>query len=83
MADRQLCVTLVRRDISLLDAVEVVADLAFRLWVSSAFYGGSPEAALVAAVRMVKRRSLAGLFLGQNTKPSDYSVEAPVVWRST
>jgi len=48
------------------EADELVADLAFTLWLSSPFRCGPPEEALWTALRMVKGKSSLGLFLVPN-----------------
>lgn len=40
-----------------------VVDLAYDLWLANGFRGGSPEEALMTAVRQVRTRTTAGLFL--------------------
>jgi hypothetical protein len=71
-------VTPIRRDIVLSDAGQQVADVAFDLWVSSAFRGCSPEEALLTAmtaVRMVKGKPSPGLFLAPKRK---HDVHPPI-----
>jgi hypothetical protein len=53
----------IRRDILASDEVLEVADLAYDVWLSNGFRGGSPEEALVIAVRQLNRKMPAGLFL--------------------
>src|ERR1039458_9406327 len=45
------------------DAGQLVADVAFHVWLSPALSGGSPDEAPRTAVRMVKGTPAAGLFL--------------------
>ena len=52
-----------RRDILASDEDRAVADLAYDIWLSNGFRGGSPEEALVTAVRQSRTRTTAGLFL--------------------
>jgi hypothetical protein len=63
MAKGRVCVISIRREIPLSNADALVADFAYTLWQSSAFFGSSPEAAFFTALRMVKGKSSAGLFL--------------------
>lgn len=42
---------------------ELVADVAYTLWCSSHFRGGTPEQAFMAALRMVKGKFSGGPFL--------------------
>jgi hypothetical protein len=42
---------------------KTVAELAYNLWLSSAFRGNSPEQALVAALQMVRGKGPARLFV--------------------
>ena len=60
MAKRQVCVISIRREVRLSNADELVADFAYALWQSSAFFGGSPEAAFFTALQMVKGESPLG-----------------------
>lgn len=52
-----------RQEVPGWDAGQSVADVAFQLWQSSAFRGGIPEEALLAAVRILKENSRARLVL--------------------
>lgn len=70
MARPHISVIPIRRDAPLSDVDELVADFAYTLWRSSAFLGGSPEAAFFTALRMVKGKSSAGPFLVQRQRPS-------------
>lgn len=53
----------IRRVFPISTADELVANFAYTLWLSSAFLGGTPEAAFFAALRMIKGKSSAELFL--------------------
>jgi len=53
----------IRRGGLLSEADHLIADVAFSLWLSSAFRGGSPEAALMTALRMLGEETSRGLFL--------------------
>ncbi len=53
----------IRRDILASDEDRAVADLAYDIWLSNGFRGGSPEEALMTAVRRSRTRTTAGLFL--------------------
>jgi hypothetical protein len=53
----------IRRDILASDEDRAVADLAYDIWLSNGFRGGSPEEALMTAVRQSRTRTTAGLFL--------------------
>ena len=53
----------IRRDILASDEDREVADLAFDIWLSNGFRGGSPEEALMTAVRQSGTKKAAGLFL--------------------
>jgi hypothetical protein len=63
MPNQDITVIPIQRDIFVSEADKTVADLAYNLWLSSAFRGGSPEQALVAALEMVRGRAPARLFL--------------------
>jgi hypothetical protein len=53
----------IRRDILASDEDRDVAELAFDIWLSNGFRGGSPEEALMAAVRQSKTQTGMGLSL--------------------
>lgn len=53
----------IRRDILASDEDREVADLAFDIWVSNGFRGGSPEEALMTALRESGTKTAAGLSL--------------------
>ena len=53
----------IQRDILASDEDREVADLAFDIWLSNGFRGGSPEEALMTAVRQSRTRTTAGLSL--------------------
>ena len=53
----------IRRDILASDEDREVADLAFDIWLSNGFRGGSPEEALMTAVRQSRTKTTAGLSL--------------------
>ena len=59
-ADR---VTPIRRDILASDEVREVADLAYDIWLSNGFWGGSPEDALIAAVQQSRTTATSRLSL--------------------
>ena len=58
----------IRRDILASDEDREVADLAYDIWLSNGFRGGSPEEALMTAVRQSRTRTAAGLFLVSKRK---------------
>lgn len=58
----------IRRDVPISDSDELVVEVAYGLWVSSAFYGGTPEEALLNALRILRAKT-AGLFLVPPRKP--------------
>ena len=62
MPKRRTRVIPIRPGVPLSTADQIVADVAYTLWQSSAFFGASPEAAYFTALRMVKGPS-SGLFL--------------------
>ena len=53
----------IRRDSLASDEDRDVADLAFDIWLSNGFRGGSPEEALMTAVQQSRARTTAGLSL--------------------
>ena len=53
----------IRRDILASDEDWEVADLAYDIWLSNGFRGGSPEEALMTAVRQSRTKTTAGLSL--------------------
>ena len=53
----------IRRDILASDEGRAVADLAYDMWLSNGFRGGSPEEALMTALRQSRTRTTAGPFL--------------------
>jgi len=53
----------VQGNLSVSDADRTVAELAYNLWLSSAFQGSSPEDALIAALQMLRGRAPARPFL--------------------
>jgi hypothetical protein len=53
----------IRRDILASDKDREVADLAFDIWLSNGFRGGTPEEALLTAVRQSRTKTTAGLSL--------------------
>ena len=63
----------IRRDFLLSDSDELIVELAYRLWVSSACSGGLPEDALLSALRILRTRT-AGLFLVPRRKPDPHPV---------
>ena len=58
----------IRRDILASDEDREVADLAYDIWLSNGFRGGSPEEALMTAVRQSRTTSAVGLFLVSKRK---------------
>ena len=63
MAKHSVSVIQIRHNILVSEADELVADLAYTLWLSSPFRCGPPEEALLTALRMVHGKSSVGLFL--------------------
>ena len=53
----------IRRGIHAEDEVREVADLAYDLWLANKFRRGFPEEALFTAVRQLRGKGTAGLFL--------------------
>lgn len=60
----------IRRDILASDEDREVADLAYDIWLSNGFRAGSPEEALMTAVRQSRTRTAAGLCLVPKRKPT-------------
>ena len=58
----------IRRDILASDEDREVADLAHNLWLATGFRGGTPEEALLTAVRTVRGKASAGLFVVSKRK---------------
>jgi hypothetical protein len=56
------------RKITLSEADQLVPDVAYTLWLSSAFFGGSPEAAFFTALQLVKGKSSVACFLVHTRK---------------
>lgn len=73
MPEQQIRVIPIRRELAVSESDQLVAHVAFCLWLSSGFRGASPEAALFTALRLVKGKSWSGLFLvpkaGQASHP--------------
>jgi hypothetical protein len=65
-----------RRDILASDEDREVADLAFDIWLSNGFRGGSPEEALMIAVRQSRTRMTAGLSLVSKRKSTRHPFPA-------
>ena len=65
----------IRRDILASDEDRAVADLAFDIWLSNGFRGGSPEEALMKALRH-SRTKTAGLFLVPKRKSNPHPFRA-------
>jgi hypothetical protein len=63
MPEQQCGVIPIRHRTAVPEADELVSHFAYTLWQSSAFRGGLSEEAFLTALRMIKKRSLAGLFL--------------------
>jgi len=63
-------VVAIRRDILASDEVREVADLALDIWLSNGFLGGSPEEALMTAVRQSRTETTARLFLTPKRRSS-------------
>ena len=66
----------IRRDILASDEDREVADLAFDIWLSNGFRGGSPEEALMIAVRQSRTRMTAGLSLVSKRKSTRHPFPA-------
>jgi hypothetical protein len=67
---RDIKVIPIRRDILASDEDREVADLAYDIWLSNGFRGGSPEEALMTAVRQARTKTAAGPFLLPKRKSS-------------
>jgi hypothetical protein len=65
----------IRRDILASDEDRDVADMAFDIWLSNGFRGGSPEEALMTAVRQ-SRTKAAGLSLVPRRKSNPHPLPA-------
>ena len=65
----------IRRDILASDEAREVADAAYEIWLSNGFRGGSPEEALLTAVRQ-SRTKTAGLFLVSKRKSDPHPFPA-------
>ncbi len=65
----------IRRDIVASDEDRAVADVAFDIWLSNGFRGGSPEEALMRALRQ-SRTKTAGLFLVPKRKSNSHPFPA-------
>ena len=63
MPNRDTRVIAIQRNTLVSEADKIVADLAYSLWLSSAFQGSSPEDALIAALQMVRGKAPARPFL--------------------
>jgi len=63
-----------KNNIPVSEADELVADLAYSLWVSSPFRCGPPEEALFTALRMVNGKSSVGPFLVPQRKHNPHSI---------
>jgi hypothetical protein len=63
MSKQESIVIPIRRESPAAEDDEFVADLAYALWLGSAFHGGSPEEALLTATRMLREKAPADLFL--------------------
>ena len=66
----------IRRDILASDEDREVADLAFDIWLSNGFRGGSPEEALMTAVRQSRTKTTAGLSLVPKRKSAPHPFPA-------
>lgn len=77
MSKRQFCVVPIRRESRVSEADDLVIEVAYGLWLSSAFHGGSPEEALLTALQMVRGQGTAGLFLVPNRKPQSIQFMRP------
>jgi hypothetical protein len=58
-----MCVIPIRRNIPVSESDELVATVAYTLWLSSPFRRGPSEQAFMTALRMVKGNSSSGLVL--------------------
>jgi hypothetical protein len=65
----------IRRDILASDEDRAVADLAFDIWLSNGFRGGSPEEALMTALQQARTKR-AGLFLVPRRKSNAHPFPA-------
>jgi hypothetical protein len=65
----------IQRDILASDEDREVANLAFDIWLSNGFRGGSPEEALMTALRQ-SRAKTAGLFLVPKRKSNSHPFPA-------
>jgi hypothetical protein len=63
----------IRREVLISDSGELVVEVAYGLWVSSAFCGGTPEEALLSALRILRAKT-ATLFLVPRRKPDLHPV---------
>jgi hypothetical protein len=66
----------IRRDILASDEAREVADAAYDIWLSNGFRGGSPEEALLTAVRQSRTKTVAGLFLVSKRKSDPHPFPA-------
>ena len=66
----------IRRDILASDEDWELADLAYDIWLSNGFRGGSPEEALMTAVRQSRTKTTAGLFLVSKGKSNPHRFPA-------
>ena len=73
MGRRSERVVIMRREALSSEEVCQIADLAYGLWLSTGFRGGTPEEALTTAVRQRSRNATPGLYLVP--KPSTYTPE--------
>jgi hypothetical protein len=74
MPNRPICVIPIRRKTPVSEADELVAGVAYSLWLSSPFRCGPPEKAFMTALRIVKGNSAAGLFLVPKRKDNLHPV---------
>jgi hypothetical protein len=63
MPNEKIRVIPIQRRIHASESDKTVAELAYNLWLSSAFRGGSPEQALSVALRMVRGKGPARLLV--------------------
>ena len=63
MPNQNLRIISIQRNSLVSEADKTVADLAYKLWLSSAFRGKSPEQALLAALEIVKGKAPARLLV--------------------
>jgi hypothetical protein len=63
MPNENVSVVPIQRGILRSEVDKTVAELAYNLWLSSAFRGNSPEQALIAALQMVRAKGPARLFV--------------------